>query len=139
MLKKKILKTFVLMLTFGSVLTLSQSFADSNIIEPRVTTKYTYSISEGATKTTSSVAKGADNTATNEVLTLKTNSKQSGTLKCWVVDSKGNTVSTPQLYIGTGQMHMKYTKKPSGNVRLKIQNPIGGVKSTVNTTGKFHS
>ncbi|MEG2364699.1 MAG: hypothetical protein RSC26_14460 [Terrisporobacter sp.] len=132
-----------MVLTFvcGSVLSLSQSFANSSDVqESKVTTGYSYTIGEGSSRTTSSVAKGADSTATNEVLSIKENkSRQSGTLKCWVIDSNGNTVTTPQLYINAGQKHMKYTKKPSGNVRLKIQNPIGGTKNSVSTTGKFHS
>lgn len=140
MMKRKIGKTLALLLACGSILGLSQSFADSsNVLEPRVTTAYNFSIGEGSTKTTGSVAKGADNTATNEVLTITKSARESGTLKCWVVDSKGTQVTEPVLYVATGQTHMKYKKTPSGNVSLKIQNPIGGTTTTVKTTGKFHS
>lgn len=155
MMKGKFVKTIALSMFCIGVLNISNIYAENNFedqIEPRVTTSYNWSIDENKTKSTSFVNKGADNTATNEVLSLKVlksngessdasdNTKMTFNLLSWVVDSKENIVTRSVGYTKPGQYHMKYTKTPSGNVKMRIKNPIGSMNDgVVSTKGKFHS
>lgn len=155
MKKFKFLKTISLSILCIGALNISNIYAENNFegqIEPKVTTSYNWSIDENKTKSTAFVNKGADNTATNEVLSLKVlksngesseasdNTKMTFNLMSWVVDSKENIVTRSVGYTKPGQYHMKYTKTPSGKVKMRIRNPIGSMNDgVVSTTGKFHS